>query len=276
MIPGRSRLKATEPVSSRGIRRREHTNSLKEGMHDEGLELWERFRRQIGPTLLRDPHLLCGMWHSTQVSTITDRTLLAKLELRHVRDNRHHTRQVFYQRFLFPDIAQMLRLDYEADTPKFAGAFMSRSAKAGYVDKILVDVTNSYDRALEVGEALDKLCKARVPLRVLLLTADWYQSWGDQSIRAGWLPRFEAALARYCDSYQVNGVTALIVGEWLPLNLTARDKRVKGTLTLCSRAYDDHGTLIENVSVEPRDESGDTLVFRERFCLRNGEYVCGE
>jgi hypothetical protein len=69
----------------------------------------------------------------------------------------------------------------------------------------------------------------------------------------------------------------LIVGDWLPINLSARDKRANGTITLCSRMYDEYGSLITDTSAHPHPQgSGDATIFSERFSLRNGGYIPGE
>jgi hypothetical protein len=272
MIPVPSKMKGLKPVSSRAIERREDTSQIKEDMHAEGLALWERFRRQLGPILLKDPHLLCGMWHSRQLSTITDRRLLEILELRKVRDNWHDTLHVFYQRLALPAIAQELRLDYEADKDGLDAVFELRSAKDGYVAKVVIELASDSDRALARGQAIERLCNARAPLRILLLTTRWNRRWGEKSIRAAWLPKFATVLDRYCDQYQPKGVFALIVGDWIPVNLSARDKCANGTITLCSRVYDEHGSLMTDVSARPLG-NGDATIVSERFSLRNAEYT---
>jgi hypothetical protein len=174
-----------------------------------------------------------------------------------------------------PNIAQELRLDYEADQNGIDAVFVQRSTADGYVDKIAIDLATNYDRVLEDRQAVERLCNARAPLRILLLTTRWNRRWGDKSIRAAWLPTFESALARYCNKYHPKGVFALVVGDWVPTNLSARDKRANGTITLSSRLYDERGSLITDTSAYPRG-NGDATILSERFCLRNGEYVRGE
>jgi hypothetical protein len=268
-------MKGLKPLSARRLLRMEHTNQRKEGVRDEGLELWGRFRGQLVPTLLRDPQLLCGMWHSQHLSTITDRRLLASLELRKQRVTSHDTLHVFYQRLALPDIAQELRLDYQADQDGIDAVFILRSTQDGYVDKIAIQLATNYDRILEDYQVVERLCSARVPLRILLLTTRWNRHWGEKSIRATWLPQFETALARYYAKYQRRGVFALIVGDWLPINLSARNKRANGTITLYSRVYDECGLITTDTSAYPRS-NGDATILSERFCLRGGEYVRGE
>ena len=275
MIHPPSKMKGLKPLSARQLLRVEHTSQRTEGARDEGLELWERFRKQLGPTLLRDPHLLCGMWHSQNLSTITDRRVCELLKLRKQSNASHDTLHVLYQRLALPEIAQELRLDYEADQDGIDAVFVLRSTQDGYVDKIAIDLATDYHRALEDRQAIERLCSARVPLRILLLTTRWNRGWGEKSIRAAWLPQFETALARYCAKYQRKGVFVLIVGDWLPINLSARDKRANGTITLYSRVYDEHGLMTTDTSAYPLG-NGDATILSERFCLRSGEYVRGE
>jgi hypothetical protein len=244
-------------------------------MRDEGMELWGHFRGQLGPVLLRNPHLLCGMWHSQHLSTITDRRVVDMLKLRQQKYTSHDTLHVFYQRLALPDIAQELRLDYEADQDGIDAVFILRSTQDGYVDKIAIELATNYDRVLADRQAVERLCSARVPLRILLLTTRWNRRWGEKSTRAAWLPQFETALARYCNKCHPKGVFALVVGDWIPVNLSARDKRANGTITLCSRVYDEHGSFIADTSAHPRG-NGDATILSERFSLRNGGYIPGE
>lgn len=71
---------------------------------------------------------------------------------------------------------------------------------------VLVEMENDHSDA---STEIDQLCCLNAPLKVLVISCDWYETERDK-----WLPVWQDIIKKYNTAYPTNSKFCIVVGEW--------------------------------------------------------------